>query len=184
MNKTSVTRIINPLKNLMKSLGLGISDWCISGECSWVINGYDIPIRENHIDIYVKESKIHWKVRNRMQTIPPKGSVELDKLSNFISKYNVAIHMVPLPKPGITENLVDKYSKKTLLGKTVVNVIEPIGNLYDLEATLKSYTEDDLGAERVTRWKKYLDIIYKSSEINGEKQIQEKSRYILDKYFR
>jgi len=182
VNKT-LDKAIRPLIKLMESFGMDTSDWCISGEYAWILNGYDVPMRENHIDIYVKESKIPWKVRDRVQTVPPKGTPELEAYSKYIEKYNIALHMVPLPKPKVTERLIDTYSFKTRVGGADVSVINPTGNLFDLETTLGVYSAEELGQDRLSRWQSYLEAVYKVTSTKDDKRFTEKSKHLLEKYF-
>lgn len=182
MNKIFIDSI-EPLKELMKSYGMNTDDWCISGEYAWIINGYDVSMRDNHIDFYVKESKLPWKIRDRIQTIPPKDSKELDSYCDFIEKHKIALHMVPLPKPGITENLIDKYAETKIISHQEVMVISPEGNMHDLETTLANYQISEFGDERLIRWKKYLQKIEKEAREKSDELIADKATHLLNKYF-
>lgn len=159
-------------------------DWCISGEYAWIVNGYDVSMRKNHIDIYVKESKLPWQVRSRVQTVPPKGTKELSKYCSFVEKNKIALHMIPLPKPKVTEHLIDMFAVKTKLGKAVVNVINPAGNIYDLKATLGSYEINDFGEDRLTRWEHYLKTVYNDAKENKDNHIADKAKELLNRYFK
>jgi hypothetical protein len=183
MNKT-FTNAIKPLRELMDSYGMEITDWCISGEYAWIVNGYDVSIRENHIDLYVKESRLPWVVRDRIQTIPPKHSQELEQYSDFVEKNKIALHMVPLPKPKVSEHLIDKFAKKTQIGGVSVNVIDPVGNLYDLGATLGAYELNEFGEDRLTRWEHYLRTVYNDANEKNDKHIAEKAKELLKRYFK
>lgn len=182
MNKLLLSKM-KPLKKLMENFGMTTDDWCISGECAWIIYGYDVAMRENHIDLYVKESKLPWSVRDRIQTIPPNNSLELDKYCDFIEKHKIALHMVPLPKPGLTEKLIDLYKEEKKIGGVVISVICPEGNIYDLKVTLSAYHINEFGHDRLTRWKAYLETVERTAEEKKDKKLAKRASLLLKKYF-
>ncbi len=172
--------ILSQLCALMKDFGLDINDWCISGECAWVINGFSIPTRSNHIDIYVKESRLPWKVRDKMQTLPKRDSHEFELYSSFIEKSRIGLHLVPLPKPGLSEEFIDNYGETNSFEGCIIRVINPIGNLMDLEMTLKLYSFKNLGSERIERWTRYIKAIRDLSTNMKRRNIIVKTNQLLN----
>lgn len=176
-------KTIKPLSDLMSSFKMTPDDWCITGEYAWVIQGYNVLLRDNHIDMYVKESKLPWPVRDRIQTIPPAGSKELEIYSHFVKEHKTALHMVPLPKPGNTEHLIDNFANKINVNGTYVNVISLVGWLTDFELMMRAYEIPEFGEERLDRWKKFLDRIYAISIEKNDGFISKKTKALSDKYF-
>jgi hypothetical protein len=183
-NTKFIKKVAKPLAEFMNDLGMDKKDWCIGGEYAWILHGYDVSMRENHIDFYVKESKLPWPVRNRLQTIPPKNTHHLEVYSDFIENHHVGLHMVPLPKPGLSESLIERFGELMKIGNVEIQVINPLGNLYDLDKTLSYYDWHEFGNDRLTRWKKYMETVVKESKELGHKNITKKAQEILDNHFK
>jgi hypothetical protein len=173
-------KIVSELCNLMERFNLDMDDWCVSGECAWLLNGFAIPTRKNHVDIYVKESKLPWEVRDRIQTLPKKGSRELELYSNFVRRSGIGIHLVPLPKPGLTESFIDMYGEKTDFEGFTVKVINPVGNLKDLKLTLELYDLEDIGVERIFRWSEYIRNINSIALKMNKEYLIEETNYLIN----
>lgn len=175
---------VKGLIKLMESFGLTLDDWCISGEKSWQTLGYKIPAnRENHIDVLVKSSRLPWKLREWAQTIPQKGSRELELYCKYVKNYGVALHLIGLPKPGVDEEYIKRFSAIIERDDLIYRVTTIPGNLYDLRKIISTTTKEGLGDERYKRWKENLISLREQAEAKKQISTSRMLDKILEDYF-
>lgn len=152
---------LEKLSVMLLKWGLSNNDWCLVGEYAWQINGYDVELRENHLDIFIKSKKLPWRVPEGAEsTIPPQDTQEMKEFMKFMVDTKADPHFLPLPLgPVLPEEITRGSYLYPLSGINKIRIYKPIA---ELEGRNRILQHDPI----VTAWDK--DKLERWIEFHGE----------------
>ena len=177
-----VNDIFSKVNALLKSWGLTINDWVVTGKHARRFLGYPITVRKNHINVVINNEKIPWEVKylDFAETIPNKNSSFFKSLLKFSSETDYDLDIT-----AVNPKLFNIFSKNKLLvskGNTNIYCISILDNIQLVTIKLDHCTQKELGVQKGIRLVNAIKNLLEYAEKKNEKTVIETCSRIIKKY--
>lgn len=182
-----IEKVLEGLEELLNGWGLNQNDWILVAQYAYRLLGYDVKVREGHLNILADKTKLPWEVKEGLEAHPRMGTSAYKQHQQFLRRTGFEVDINPLPPRKLRERLKDSIGH-TLPNKKQINVLNPWGLLKELDDLLSMCTAEGWGEEKGARVLKsvrnQIEVFKERNEkelVGAYEKLFSKYRYLLEK---
>lgn len=176
-----IEEVLENLVVLLNGWGISLEDWILVSQYAYRLLGYEVKVREGHLNILIDRGKIPWEVGEALETHPPENTKESEQFQQFVEITGFEFDISPVAPKDFKEKI-----KNTVLyslpNGTKIRVQTPIGALEELDQILSKCTADGWGEEKGARILPSVEDQRKAILKKGEKELAEAYGNLIQKY--
>lgn len=177
---------LEKLEELLGDWGLDKNDWILIAQYAYRLLGYDVKVREGHLNILANKTKLLWEVKEGLEAHPRVGTSAYEQHQQFMKKTGFEVDINPLSPHILKERLKESVSY-TLPNKKQINVLTPKELLKELDNLLSLCNAEGWGEEKGARVlksvKNQIEVFKKRDEkelVEAYEKLFSKYRYLLE----
>lgn len=178
-----IEKVLENLEELFSHWGISSRDWVFTAQYAFRLLGYDVEVREGHLNIQVNKKKIPWEVGEALETHPPINTKCSEDYLRFQERTGFEFDIAP-----VTLKDFKKKARHTVLhtlpNKKQIRVQTPEGGLEELEVILALCTDEGWGVEKGFRVMPSVEDQWKALLKKGETKLAGKYKKLVKKYGR
>jgi phosphohistidine swiveling domain-containing protein len=177
-------RALEKLKELFGKWGLSEDDWVLIADYAFRLQGYNVKVREGHLNVMINEEKLPWKVSLKTKTIsifPPKNSKEAKQYEEWMKTTKFDTDLIPVSSKEMKEILRNSILY-TLPNGEKIRVMKPLAMLKKMEEHLKHCTEEEAGKEKGAYLLEHVEDCRRAAIEKGDEKLTKECERILAKY--
>lgn len=176
-----IEKVLANLEELFRRWGITTQDWVFTAQYAFRLLGYDVEVREGHLNIQVNKARIPWEAGEALETHPPIDTKFSKQYLRFQEKTGFEFDISPVqPKDFI------RKAKYTVLHKLPngkqIRVQTPEGGLEELENIFALCTDEGWGVEKGYRVMPSVEDQWKALLKKGEVKTANKYEKLIKKY--
>jgi len=178
-----IEEVLENLEELFSQWGICNQDWVFTAQYAFRLLGYDVGVREGHLNIQVNKAKIPWKVGKALETHPPINTKHSKGCLRFQEKTGFEFDIAPSNPENFKRKI--KYTVHYSLpnGKKI-RVQTPEGGLEELDIIFSLCIDEGWGIEKGFRVMPSVEDQWKALLKKGEIKLAKKYENLMKKYSR
>lgn len=176
-----VEKVLVNLEKLLSKWGISNSNWIFAAQYAERLLGYDIKVREGHLNILVNRTRIPWEFGEDLETYPPADTKYYQQYKNFMNQTGFEFDIVPV-SPREFQKKIKKTVSYPISSSEKILVQTPWGGLDELDYILSKCNREGWGEEKGFRVYPHLGDIRKAALKKGEKELVDAYEKLATKY--
>lgn len=178
-----IEKVLENLEELFRRWGIPTRDWVFTAQYAFRLLGYDVEVREGHLNFQVNKAKIPWEVGEALETHPPLNTKCSKEYLQFQEKTGFEFDIVPVPSEDFLKKAKYPVHYSLPNGKQI-RVQTPEGGLEELDNIFSLCTEKGWGVEKGFRVMPSVEDQWKALLKKGEMKVAKKYESLIKKYSR
>jgi len=176
-----IEKVLENLEELFRQWGISSRDWVFTAQYAFRLLGYDVEVREGHLNIQVNKTKIPWEVGEALETHPPINTECSKEYLRFQEKTGFEFDIAPV-FPGDFKRKAKFTVLYNLPNKKQIRVQTPEGGLEELDIILALCTDMGWGVEKGFRVMPSVEDQWRALLKKKETGLAKKYEKLIKKY--